>query len=242
MGDLKSIVLHDMKITHIKSNFPVALGARITGVDDITYSTTGEAFSTIILPNTESTHPKSLQADDVGLAYEFAKKFPGYTSTNLSEKGVHEVSQRRFVLVANDHPIVSAITENADKLQMGDIAVMPEGLVKISQSLYDSILPLVKTQVESQIKVRDLSRASVTISPSEYASWSEARSDLMVEAKRPLKAQLTAEVAAARDEAAADAIRAKFEQKEAALETDLDHRPLEMHCELEVQYNFLAAK
>ena len=26
MGDLKSIVLHDMKITHVKSNFPVALG------------------------------------------------------------------------------------------------------------------------------------------------------------------------------------------------------------------------
>ena len=43
-----------------------------------------------------------------------AKKFPGYTSSNLSEKGVHEVSQRRFVLVAADHPIVSAISENAE--------------------------------------------------------------------------------------------------------------------------------
>ena len=29
---------------------------------------------------------------------------------------------------------------------------MPEGLVKISSNLYESILPLVKTQVESQIK------------------------------------------------------------------------------------------
>jgi hypothetical protein len=29
-----------------------------------------------------------------------AKKFPGYTAENLSERGVHEVSQRRFVLVA----------------------------------------------------------------------------------------------------------------------------------------------
>jgi len=45
--------------------------------------------------------------------------------------------------------------------------MMPEGLVKISQSLYESILPLVKTQVESQIKVRDLSRASVTLAPAE---------------------------------------------------------------------------
>ena len=56
-------------------------------------------------------------------AYEFAKKFPGYTAENLSEKGIHEVSQRRFVLVSADHPIVSAISENADRLQMGEITM-----------------------------------------------------------------------------------------------------------------------
>ena len=33
---------------------------------------------------------------------------------------------------------------------------MPEGLVKISQALYDSILPLVKTQVESQVLMQFL--------------------------------------------------------------------------------------
>tara|TARA_Y100000389_G_scaffold204725_2_gene259219 strand:- start:1704 stop:1958 length:255 start_codon:yes stop_codon:yes gene_type:complete len=47
MGDLKSVVLHDMKINHVKSTFPMSLGARVTGVDDCTYSSTGEAFSAI---------------------------------------------------------------------------------------------------------------------------------------------------------------------------------------------------
>tara|TARA_B100000287_G_scaffold246053_1_gene231328 strand:- start:480 stop:698 length:219 start_codon:yes stop_codon:yes gene_type:complete len=61
-------------------------GARITGVDDKTYSSTGESFSTILLPKAESTTIKELQSDDVSLAYEFSKKFPGYTSENLSEK------------------------------------------------------------------------------------------------------------------------------------------------------------
>merc|ERR1712159_843246 len=167
-----------------------------------TYSSTGEAFSTILLPKAESTTIKELQSDDVSLAYEFSKKFPGYTSENLSEKGVHEVNARRFVLVSADHPIVSAISENADKLQMGEIQMMPEGLVKISQSLYESILPLVRTQVESQIKVRDFSRAQVTLQPAEYASWSEARAELMIEKKRPLKMQLAAETAAAETEEA----------------------------------------
>ena len=36
---------------------------------------------------------------------------------SLSEKGIHEVTARRFCLVAADHPLVSAISENAERLQ-----------------------------------------------------------------------------------------------------------------------------
>lgn len=46
-----------------------ALGARISGVDDCTYSSTGESFSTILLPESESIRERELQADDVSLAY-----------------------------------------------------------------------------------------------------------------------------------------------------------------------------
>jgi len=41
---------------------------------------------------TESNTARTLQKDDVSLAYEFARKFPGYTSQNIAEKGVHEVT------------------------------------------------------------------------------------------------------------------------------------------------------
>ena len=70
-------------------------------------------------------------------------------------------------------------------------------------------------------------------------SWSDARSALMVEAKRPLKAQLTAEIAKA-DEAEHEAIRAAFASREAALEHDLDHKPLTVDLEMSVSYNFLS--
>ena len=59
-----------MQVVHSKSTFPMSLGAKITGVDDKTYSSTGEAFSTVLLPNSESHTAKKLQADDVSLAYE----------------------------------------------------------------------------------------------------------------------------------------------------------------------------
>lgn len=75
MGDLKSVVLHKMEVNHVKSTFPMSLGARITGVDDCTFSSTGEAFSSIILPNAESNRVTDLQADDVSLAYELYVRF-----------------------------------------------------------------------------------------------------------------------------------------------------------------------
>ena len=47
MGDLKSIVLHGMELNHVKSTFPMSLGARVTGVDDATFTATGEPFSSV---------------------------------------------------------------------------------------------------------------------------------------------------------------------------------------------------
>jgi hypothetical protein len=218
----------------------LALGTRITGVDDATFSSTGESYSMICLPNSENSIERKLQADDVSLAYEFAKKFPGYTSENLDSKGIHPVSQRRFVLVAADHPIVSAISENADKLQMGEISMMPEGLVKISSGLYESILPLVKTQVESQIKVRDLSHAQVTIQPAEFGSWADARQALMSEAKMPARARLDSQISAAVDDAECKVLREAFSEQERQIEHDIDHKQMEFHLNLGLAYNFLS--
>ena len=46
-----------------------AIGTKITGVDDQTFSATGEAFSNIVLPNADSHNERVLQEDDVSLAY-----------------------------------------------------------------------------------------------------------------------------------------------------------------------------
>lgn len=99
---------------------------------------------------------------------------------------------------------------------------------------------MVKTQVESQIKVRDLSRCAVSIQPAEYRSWEHARNELMLEAKRPIKAQMEHEIAAAVDESEVKEIRANFAMKEKTLENELEHKPLEFHANLGISYNFLS--
>ena len=66
-GDLKSVVLHSLRLAAVASDFAVPVGMRVTGVDNATYSVTGEAFSTIVAPNTSSTSERTLQSDDVAL-------------------------------------------------------------------------------------------------------------------------------------------------------------------------------
>ena len=87
-GDLKSVVLHEMTLSSQKSTFPTAVGLRVTGVDDATYSITGDAYSAITMPGADTHVSRTLQKDDTSLAYEFARKFPGYTADNLSESVV----------------------------------------------------------------------------------------------------------------------------------------------------------
>lgn len=152
---------------------------------------------------------------------------------------MHEVRDRRFVLINADHPIVTAISENAERLQTGDIQVMPEGLVKIGQSLYESVLPVVQKQVNSQIKVRDLSRMTVSAQPAEFNNWGDARNALMVEMKRPNKQKMHSALAAA-PESEHEQIRAKYNQLDLDMEHDIDYTPRELHMEVEMAYDFLS--
>lgn len=235
----QSVVLHKLSVTNQKSTFPVALGVRLPAVDDATYASTGEAYSMIALPDSSSHTAITLQEDDTELAYEFARKFPGYTAHNLDKKGVHDVAARRFCLVAADHPLVAAISENAEKLQVGDVTMMPEGLVKISSGLYETVLPMVKAQVESQIKVRDLSDAMVTIAPADFSSWNAVRDHMLSEAKASMKAKSQIEFAAT-DAEALDEVKADFAAQERDLEHAVDHTPHTFSCAIDVSYNFLS--
>jgi len=63
-------VLHKLELSAQKSSFPTALGLRVTGVDDSTFSVTGDAYSAISMPNADTHVSRVLQEDDTSLAYE----------------------------------------------------------------------------------------------------------------------------------------------------------------------------
>ncbi len=66
-GDLRSVVLHKMTLGAQKSTFPIALGVRMTGVDDKAFAKTGESYSMITMPNADSHQSRVLQEDNTEL-------------------------------------------------------------------------------------------------------------------------------------------------------------------------------
>ena len=67
--------MHELSVASHQNTFPLAVGARVTGVDDQAYSLTGDAYSHIVAPQSSTHTGRLLQKDDVSLAYEFARKF-----------------------------------------------------------------------------------------------------------------------------------------------------------------------
>ena len=73
-----------MKLQHVKSSFPIAVGADIAACDNDTYSSTGQSYSFIALPNAESSTEKTLQEDDISLgASLFQPRSPSALATRL---------------------------------------------------------------------------------------------------------------------------------------------------------------
>lgn len=240
LGDLKSVVVHKISASNVNSTFPIAVGAKIHGVEEKHYSSVGTPYSMIVMPNQKNQNSTTLQEEDVSVAYDFAKRYPGYSAENLETNGIHAVPQRRFVLVSAGHPLVTAIQENATSLQTSDITQMPEQLIKISSNLYDTLMPLVKQQVSSQIKVLDMTRMSVELSPADFTSWGAVADQLSREAVSPIKSeQRRALKKAAGDATRIAAINAEFAERIEAEQDAVSSTPLEMFLELDTDYNFL---
>jgi hypothetical protein len=239
-GDLKSVVLHSIAAESVKSSFPFSLGTKITGVEENHFSSIGTPYSMVVMPHSENHVSKKLADENTEVAYAFAQKYPGYNAENLETNGVHAVPQRRFVLVAASHPLVTAIHENASALQMADVTQMPEQLVKISSSLYSTLMPMVKQQVASQIKVCDLSRFAVSVHPSDHASWQSAADHITAEALKPLKEELKRALKrpgfTPEDH---EQINAEFQAKIEKKQAEVTHAPMEFHMNLKTTYNFL---
>ena len=158
---------------------------------------------------------------------------------NLGSQGVHKVMDKQFVLISGDHPLVQAIRDNQEQLQMANIESMPENMVKVSAQVYNAIFPLVQEQVSNQIKVTDLGAMKVQLEPAEYSSWTQAMDAAIVTQSHALVEERKRALGACPDEKSKEAVTKHFQERMNKMEAGVHKGPLEINMQFEVAYNFL---
>lgn len=99
---------------------------------------------------------------------------------------------------------------------------------------------MVKQQVESQIRVADLSSMEVSVHPADYADWGAACEAQLMEATAPLRAELKACLRRHKGDAEKiGAINAEFTSRIEQAQAEFSHKPMEMHMQIKTTYNFL---
>jgi len=69
-----------------------AIGAKVTGVDETTFTRSGKAFSTVFMPRESSHNHRVLQKDNVEVAYDFASRYPVRVAFKLSNSNAKAVT------------------------------------------------------------------------------------------------------------------------------------------------------
>lgn len=239
-GDLSSAVVHSITCTKVSSSFPLAVGAKITGVDSQAFSMRGDAYSTIIHPNETSTNPVTLKEDDVSVATDFMTQYPGYTAANLRTKGVHPVTNKGFHLVASNHPVMTAIEDNKEMLGAGDVSMMDGDLYKISTQLYNTVMPIVQQQVGTQVRTVPLNNMSVEIEPADFSSWRSATDAHIAQACKGVRERRNIALRGVDDAAKRTEITERFAQEEMDTATHEQTKVQNCCLTLEYQYNFMS--
>lgn len=100
---------------------------------------------------------------------------------------------------------------------------------------------MVQQQVASQIRVRDFTKAEVSISPAEHGSWEAAREALVSERMVSVQRDHSAAIAAAASDELVAELTEKFKDQQSAIEAAVDEEKHEIHLELQADYNFLSS-
>jgi hypothetical protein len=101
---------------------------------------------------------------------------------------------------------------------------------------------MVKQQVESQIRVADLSTMEVSVHPADYADWGAAAEGMLAEHVQPLKAELKSALRRCKgDQAKMDAVNSEFLARIDEANSAFSHNPLDLHAQIKIAYNFMSA-
>ena len=114
-NQLRTALIHEVKLLQDHSTFPVALGVNINCVPPTEITDLGEKFAYTVLPQSKNNSSQTIYQCDSNTedGLQWRKDYPKWTSANLETEGILNVENNPWVFVHQDHPAIALLRHNA---------------------------------------------------------------------------------------------------------------------------------
>lgn len=196
-NQLRTALIHEVKLLQDRSTFPVGLGVHINCVPLHEMTDLGERFAYTVLPLTQNSVGQTIYQCDVGSeeGLQWRKDFPKWTAANLETEGVLNVENNPWVFVHQDHPVISLLRHNAGLIgcQIDDQPRIDGQWFKVTRQVLAACCSTLRSNVLNKVTSNDLNLFQVQIKRLNAENWDDMNHDLEVAGACPTLTKTEAE-------------------------------------------------
>lgn len=188
-NQLRTALIHEVKVIQDRSTFPVGLGVHINCVPLHEMTDLGERFAYTVLPLMQNTSPQSIYQCEVGYeeGLQWRKDFPKWTAANLETEGVLNVENNPWVFVHQDHPVISLLRHNSGLIgcQIDDQPKIDGQWYKVTRQVLAACCSTLRSNVLNKVTSNDLNLFQVQVKRLNAEAWDDMNNDLEVAGGSP---------------------------------------------------------
>jgi len=182
-NQLRTALVHELKVVQDRSTFPVPLGVSISCVPANEITNVGDRFAYTVLPGMVSSVPQTIYQCDTGSeeGQQWRKDYPKWTAANLDTEGVLHVDNNAWVFVHETHPVIALLRHNVSLIgcRIDEQPKIDNEWFKVSRQVLSACCQTLRTKVLSKVTSHDLNLFQVQIKRLNAEGWDDMNDDVV---------------------------------------------------------------
>jgi hypothetical protein len=180
-NQLRTALIHELKVLQEQSTFPVPLGVTISCVPAHEMTNVGDKYAYTVLPNVQNSVSQTIYQCDTSSeeGQQWRKDYPKWTAANLETEGVLHVDNNAWVFVHETHPVIALLRHNAALIgcKIDEQPKIDHEWYKVSRQVLSACCQTLRTKVLSKVTSHDLNLFQVQIKRLNAETWDDMNDD-----------------------------------------------------------------
>lgn len=177
INQLRTALIHELKVVQDRSTFPVPLGVTINCVPANEMTDLGDRYAYTVLPRSRNAVGQTVYQCDTGSeeGLQWRKDYPKWTAANLETEGVLHVDNNPWVFVHESHPVIALLRHNAGLIgcKIDEQPKIDQEWYKVTRQVLSACCQTLRTKVLSKVTSHDLNLFQVQIKRLNAEAWDD---------------------------------------------------------------------